>query len=161
MTDNEKPIPFDLHAIQLTNIIVRQLHITVHPNSASTAPEDMKMKLNLQRRHSEYNAKDHQITVSVRLQIGERAEEGKTPSTPLILIVELTGEFVVDESRFPVDRLSDWANVNAPFILMPFLREQVYSLSQRCGFNPIVLPLTEVPTIKIEKPQEQPPPEQK
>jgi preprotein translocase subunit SecB len=37
---------------------------------------------------------------------------------------------------------------NAPAILFPFLREQAYALSIRCGFPPFILPLIQLPSIQ-------------
>ena len=64
--------------------------------------------------------------------------------------VVIGGVFKVDETKFAKADIDDWANRNAPFILYPYLREQAYTLTVRCGFPGIIIPLLEVPTFKIE-----------
>jgi len=51
------------------------------------------------------------------------------------------GIFEVDEDKFPFKFIQNWAEKNAPLILYPYLREQVFSLSSRAGFGGTLLPL--------------------
>ena len=69
--------------------------------------------------------------------------------TPFSMKIELRGEFRINEREFPIDKIDDWARKNAPLILLPYLREQAFSLTARCGFKPLVLPLFVVPTFSI------------
>ena len=68
------------------------------------------------------------------------------------------GEARAALKKFSVEQLPSWAKVNAPMILFPFLREQVYALTARCGYNPIILPMIHVPTIRLEQVEKQTPP---
>ena len=43
--------------------------------------------------------------------------------------------------------LNDWAEKNAPLILVPFVRENIYSLASRAKVNTIV-PLFTLPSIR-------------
>jgi len=62
--------------------------------------------------------------------------------------IELSGEFEIDENQFDKKYINDWAMKNAPAILFPFLREQAYALSIRCGFPPFIIPLIQLPSIQ-------------
>ena len=66
------------------------------------------------------------------------------------LKIEIIGCFKVDVENFPIEKIDHWAQYNAPYILIPYIREHVYSLTQKCGFEPLVLPLFQVPSFTIE-----------
>jgi preprotein translocase subunit SecB len=104
--------------------------------------------------HSKYQEDDKRIQVFIIVEIGSELDQDRADDAdlfPFHLRVELGAEFEVDEDHFPKGKVGEWASVNAPFILFPYIREQVYSLTARCGFPPVLLPLLEVPTIKIQK----------
>ena len=146
-----------LHPIQTLSIDVVELHIRV--NKRLTGKEELESPpISLGVAHGEYDSNNNTIQVAVKVEIGTEKEE---PLLPFSLKVELVGEFEVDEGAFPVDKISDWAKRNAPYIFFPFLREQVYSLTARAGFPPLILPLLEVPTVKIEPPTKPKEPKQK
>lgn len=136
-----------LHPIQTRNIGVRELYIkakipTSHDLGEKGGTFSMKVS------HSEYDHENKVIIVVARVEVGRDDDSEKSPFE---MTIEIAGEFEVDESKFPVDQINDWAKRNAPLILMPFLREHAYALTARCGFSPMLLPLFEVPTFKIEK----------
>ncbi|MGB8993061.1 MAG: protein-export chaperone SecB [Desulfobaccales bacterium] len=135
-----------LHPIQLISLNVMELSIKVNQ-----PPKSVDLKLdgedfNLRSGRSEYDEKNHIIQVGVKLEIG--GEEGQ--KSPFILKVVIGGVFKVDETKFAKEHIQDWAKRNAPIILYPYLREQAYALTARCGFPGIILPLLEVPTFRIE-----------
>jgi preprotein translocase subunit SecB len=74
------------------------------------------------------------------------------------LLVELMGVFEVvnddPESGFNVEFIKQWARENAPMILYPYVREQMYGLTSRAGYSGVILPLMELPTIKFPSPTE-------
>jgi preprotein translocase subunit SecB len=146
-----------LHPIQTLSIEVIELSIKV--NRRPGEKEELEAPpANLGVAHGEYNEKNHTIQVAVKVEIGTGKDEQLPPFS---MKVELVGEFEVDEKLFPVEKLPDWAKRNAPYIFFPFLREQVYSLTARAGFPPYILPLLEVPTIRIEPPAKPKEPKQK
>jgi len=133
------------HPIQLISVNVKELYIkpNVSPDISVGVAEGNVCSISVG--HSEYNTENHTIVTFIKLEIGE---EGKESNTPFNLKIELVATFEVDETRFAVEHLTDFARWNAPFIMMPYLREHAFSLSSKCGFKPIILPLTEVPTNK-------------
>ena len=70
--------------------------------------------------------------------------------------VIIGGVFKVDETKFAKTHIEDWANRNAPIILYPYLREQAYALTIRCGYPGLIIPLLTVPTIKVVAPKKVP-----
>lgn len=152
MTDKSSELPesrqgdvqLKLHAIQLLAVQPMILSISVHSD-----PETIKSfegVIQLESTHTEYNEQAKTIQVKVRALISEES------GFPLSLHVEITGVFKVDESRFDKQYIYSWAKKNAPMVLYPFLREQVFSLSVRAGTPGIIVPLIEVPTFKIISP---------
>ena len=136
-----------LYPVRLINLGVRELSIVANE------PPDIAIGANVQDctiriGTTNYDPENKTIQVSLVLESGTRLEE---KNAPFKLRVELVGLFAVEESLFPVKHISDWATKNAPFILYPYLREHAFGLSSRCGFKPLILPLLEVPTLKIQE----------
>lgn len=148
----KKDFNINLHPIQLVSLNIEELYIKVkkHPQSAKLTSGSEEF--NLRTGHSEYDEKNHIIQVGIKLEIKEK--EGQ--ENPFDMRVIMSGVFKVDETKFAKTNLEDWANRNAPIILYPYLREQTYALSIRCGFPGVILPLLTVPTIKVEMPKKVP-----
>ncbi len=138
-----------LYPVQLVNFGVKELSIRAHvPPEGSDAKIDLK-DCSIITGHSDYDVEEKTISVSLKLEAGGKEDDLVT------MKIELMGLFqVLDEKRFPISRISEWASHNAPVILYPFLREHVYALTARCGFKPLTLPLVVVPVFKIDKPKQ-------
>lgn len=130
-----------LHAIQLVAVQPMELSIRVHADPSEL--EDFEGLVKLESAHSPYDEEDKTLQVRVRATIPE--EVGQLIS----LHVEIVGAFKVDENRFDKKHIEAWANLNAPLVLYPFLREQVFSLSVRVGVQGLIVPLIEVPTFNV------------
>src|ERR1035441_6352683 len=128
------------HAIQLKAILVEELHIEVKRQQPDQEPNEYPIRVFVA--HSPYDAERKII------QVGIKAETSDPDSTPYNLIVEILGIFDVDESAFPIKEINHWAEFNAPYILFPFLREQIHSLTFRAGQKPAILPLFTMPSQK-------------
>jgi preprotein translocase subunit SecB len=136
-----------LHPIQLVNLGVKELFLRSNrPPEVSVGPEPEHCSINVSS--SSYDSELKRIAVSLKLESGIGADQTKAPYA---MKIELVGIFEVDEAGFSVEHISSWAMNNAPLIMFPYLREHAYSLSSRCGFRPLLLPLLEVPTFKLEK----------
>lgn len=130
-----------LHPIKLLNIQILELHLRINDLTKAFKPdEEGSRKFTFSSGFSEYNAENKIIAVGTKVEIGMSGEQH-----PFSMRVELVGEFQVNNETFPVEKIPHWAKHNAPILLIPYLREQVYSLSLRCGLNPVLLPLVEVP----------------
>lgn len=137
------------HPIQLLHLGVKGLYIRSNrpPDMNTTInPEDPTIKIST----SPYDEKQKKIAVSITLETGM---DTKKTQAPYAMKIELVGIFTVDEARFAPKNVPDWAKRGAPMILFPYLREHAFGLSSRCGFKPLLLPLLEVPTFKIDKPK--------
>lgn len=149
MTTQDTKESLKKHAIQLAALKVLELSIKANLNMED--PHSQKIgetDFSLVTGYSEYHKEEHKIGVKISAEI----EEGQETS-PFSLRVELIGIFDVDESRFPIMHIESWAKTNAPLVLYPYLREQVYGLTTRAGFAGILLPLFEIPSFKVNSPQ--------
>lgn len=145
-TKNEK---LKLHPIQMISLGVLELYIKANERpdlSKKVEPEIISFSIG----HNEYDKENSTIQVATKIEVGMEKKKAKTPFS---MKIEIIGEFKVDENQFPVDKILDWAARNAPLIMFPYLREHAYSLTARCGFYPMVLPLMQVPTFKLEIPK--------
>ena len=112
-----------LHPIQLQSIRVKELFLKVYdPNRAQES--DLDLDFTFKVGHSEFNAKDNQIAVGVFGCVGHEINEGNGEETsgvtPFVIKADLIGQFSIDTSLFPVDKIDKWAKENAPLILLPF-----------------------------------------
>ncbi|HUU39675.1 MAG TPA: protein-export chaperone SecB [Desulfatiglandales bacterium] len=139
------------HPINIETVVPRELSIKLNVDDPTLMEDIEKVTYSIAVGHSEYNHKEKAITVAIKLET-EKAKN-QTKKSPLSIRIELFAKFSVDEKRFPMKNIEDWATRNAPFILYPYLREHVYALTTRCGLKPLLLPLVEVPIFKIEKPK--------
>lgn len=136
-----KQKPYKMHAIQLKDLRVSELSISVDLSMPRTEHVDV---FTMETGRSPYDTDTHQIQVKIRVVMGDENEK-----SPFRLAVELHGLFEVDETKFDVKFIEDWAEKNAPLVLYPYIREHVYSLTGRAGFPEARLPLIEIPTFRV------------
>lgn len=138
----------DLHPIQLVDVVVNKLNVVVNdPRAARDFEGELNLKIEVG--HSELVEGDPNISVGLRIETKPEASEVSADSTeqgspelpPFAVEVELQGNFVVDYAKFSFDNLVRWAEVNAPFVLLPYAREHVYGLALRAGIRGLVFPL--------------------
>ncbi|MFZ1730433.1 MAG: protein-export chaperone SecB [Bacteroidota bacterium] len=133
------------HPIQLVNVTLRRLEYLT-----SLTPEAIQEEppppLALATAHSPYNAETKSIQVGLRFGPDEQAD---LKLLSFIVRVEIIGFFEVDTDMFPQEKVEHWAKENAPMLLLPYLREQVFSLSIRADIPPIILPLMQLPSFII------------
>lgn len=137
-----------LHPIQLLSVETEELSIVVHERIKflnSEYPKDFDYTIF----STEFD--QEQSIVKVKVELNVKPPEGESIDRPFTLKVGVAGAFKVDTSIFPADKLDVFIVHNAPLILLPYVREHAFSLTQRAGFEAIILPLVEVPTIKISK----------
>ncbi|ELL4669321.1 protein-export chaperone SecB [Vibrio fluvialis] len=147
---SEQKAAYNYHPIQLRSVKVLELFIAANPNCAPSESEEDKF--GFYHTHSDYNAETKTFVVKVAAVIGkEEYEEGEEPTTEFDLRAELLGVFEVDEDNFSVENIDAFASKNAPLVMYPYLREQVFSLTTRAGFDGAVLPLFEVPVFKLQR----------
>ncbi len=142
MIDTKEQQSVKLHGIQLKSVDVVELFIRA--NQTSDESTEKKSDFSIKSSHSEYDEEEKTVQVGIQLEYGME----KDSETPCSMKIELFGDFEVDEDLFDKNHIADWAKRNAPMILFPYLREQAYALSVRCGLPPFILPLIQMPTLK-------------
>jgi len=134
----------DKYPIQLQAIKVLELSLVVNSDSETDdLPETGDFKIS--HGHSEYDAEDRDIAVSMKFEIEEDDD-----NYPFHMSVRILGIFSVGDG-FPIEHIEKWARGNAPLIIYPYLREHVYSLTIRAGYQGMILPLFTLPTFKLEE----------
>ncbi|MDX4955874.1 hypothetical protein [Delftia acidovorans] len=128
----------ELHPIQLRDVSVSQLHLSVHDPILAKRYEG-EVELTFKIGTSELDEQDPTLAVGmlVRAVPKDHATDGKPPFE---IEIELSGQFEVDLNIFNFEHLPAWSRVNAPFLLMPFVREQLYGLALRAGIRGVILP---------------------
>lgn len=147
---------YKTHAAQLKTLQVFKLSIEVHEPDVALSDDFVLGEFSLENGRSNFDTNTSTINVRMRVRAGRFAIDESEPlekneqfqSQPISFIVELGGVFSVDTDQFEEEFIHDWAEKNAPLILYPYLREQVYGLSTRVGIKPVLLPLLQLPTMK-------------
>lgn len=137
-----------MHAIQLTSVEVEDLSIQVldrYKFKDGNYDKDFSYTIY----YTEFDKEQSRIRIKVELKVEPKND---AIDRPFKLRVGVAGEFTVDQERFPAHLIDQFVKGNAPIILLPYVREHAFSLTQRAGFDAIILPLVEVPTLRDAKP---------
>jgi preprotein translocase subunit SecB len=144
----------NLYAIQPTFFAVREIHFVSHrPPSANDRIDQSSVRVT--EKVSPFNEETKRLQVSLEAKFGFEVEASATPP-PFSVKVVITAEFAISDA-FPRDRVQEWAVVNAPFVIFPYLRERLYYITAQAGYPPILLPLLQIPTFKVEIARPAPP----
>lgn len=144
----------DPYPVKLRGLCVRELWINTFIFPTINLPEHAQPLL-IGSAPGKYEEENKTRRVTLLAKLGEEIDPDrvtdhiKAGGAPFALRVRLVGEFQFDESRFPMEKIDQWSEQNAPIILFPYMREQIFSLTARSGFRPLILPLVQVPTIKV------------
>lgn len=133
------------HPIQVEGIKVRELF--VRNNAMADDPSELTGDFQFKVGHTEFNPEESSVDVGLIIEMGD--PDNSESDEKLDLRVHLHAKFSIDADAFPVDKIDHWAEHNAPLILYPYAREQVYSLTGRTLNAPVLLPLLQVPTVKL------------
>lgn len=151
--DDKKPYKY--HPIQLIDIKVLTLHYEIVensdlPNDNPNHDQGENDEFYFYKNHSEYDRGDKRFVVKIKAELKKPADDTLGYS----MLVELGGVFEVDEDKFDVTYVNSFADKNAPLVLYPYLREQIFGLATRAGIISPMLPLFEVPQFKGSEPIE-------
>lgn len=134
----------EVHPIQLEYIGVKELvaktFIPPEPGIELGIEKGLKPKFSIS--HSEYDKESKTFSVYVRVTIGEDKEDTKCP---VFLHIGIIGFFKVVSDEFDLNNINHFAEHNAFYVMQPYLRDYLFSLSAKCGFKPVLLPLVKVP----------------
>jgi len=94
--------------------------------------------------HSDFNKQTHEIDVF--MTFGDPKDPPADQKPPCKFTVTVAGRFQVDTTVFKEENIEAWAKSTGPYLLFPYLREQVYALSTRARLRPIIIPVFKIPT---------------
>lgn len=139
-----------LYPIQTTFIVVREIHFVSHrPPSASDKID--QSRISITQSATPFNEATRRVQVTLTAEVGPGPEPEANPP-PFSVKVSMTGEFVIDPS-FPTDKIRLWIIQNSAYLIFPYLRERLHYITGQGGYPPILLPLMQIPTIKINAPK--------
>jgi preprotein translocase subunit SecB len=133
------------YPIQPTFIVVRELYFVSHrPPSAQDRIDESSIHITQSATPFDEATRRVQVTLTAEYGLDQ---PGAPP--PFSVRVAIIGEFSISH-EFPADKIQQWVGVNAGFVIYPYLRERVYYLTSQGGYPPIMLPLLQIPTMKLE-----------
>lgn len=125
------------HPIQLIDLQIRELRIVVNDPS-ECQKDNLEAQVTYQVGSHTFEDEQDILMAGFKCLINVNQE-----NAPFELVADIVGVFSVGD-EFPKDKVEHFAKHNAPIILMPYIRENVYSLAVRAGVN-VHLPLVQVP----------------
>lgn len=142
------------YAIDLLVVKITETTLVVHnPNKEYDSSMDVQLKV--QNGHSPFDEEDSTIDILLAGIIGDENPDGEQDEAngglPFFMRVSLIGRFIVDTKRFKKEFISDWAKSNGAGLLLPYLREHMYGLALRAGFNNFHLPLFKLPVYQLKQ----------
>lgn len=126
------------HPIQLVDLEIKELGLLVRDPVASQQ-ENLEAEIMYQVGSHKFDEDESVAAVGFKCLINSENEDA-----PFTISVHLIGVFTVGD-EFPKDKIDHWSQHNAPLILMPYIRENVYALAMRARIR-LYLPLVQVPT---------------
>jgi preprotein translocase subunit SecB len=144
-----------LFPIQLRKVDVGQVAYNCHGFSDPTITPATKFGLTVAV--SPFAEADRSLQVSLTFQCSSEPPNSVYPH-PYSLAMTLHGEFGVELERlkFDADGIRKWGEKNGALVLLPFLREAVYSFTQKTGFRPLLIPLIETAAFSVMPPPPRP-----
>jgi preprotein translocase subunit SecB len=148
-----EPSKESLYPVQPTFITVREVHfIALRPPSENDRIDESSVRIT--QTASQFNEETNRVQVTLTAEFGfENTPDVEPP--PFAVKLSMVGEFVIEDS-FPREKIQLWASRNAPFVIFPYLRERLYTITNQGGYPAILLPLLQIPTLKLEKQQPTP-----
>lgn len=140
------------HPAQLISIEVKELSLKSLHQDFADKEVNLDGRGKIHAGNSSYDAEKQQIAAGLLFVVDPSQEDAEDRKAPYEIRIDIRGLFKIDEAAFDHDaeRINEWASQNAFYILLPYLREQLYSLTQKAGFRPAILPLAEVPTFELQ-----------
>jgi preprotein translocase subunit SecB len=135
------------YPIQPTFIVVREVHFISHRPPSKTDRIDQST-IRITQKSTSFNEEKRRLQITLTAEFNCDAEPS-AEGPPFSARVAITGEFSIGAS-FPSDKIQLWAAQNARFVLYPYLRERMHYISNQGGYPPIMLPLIQIPTIRLE-----------
>ena len=127
------------HPIQIIDLQVRKLELLVH-DPIECRKENQEAVVVLKHGNTSFDEEQEVIVIGFLCEINKNLNEDSYK--PFEMCVELFGIFSVG-SEFPKDKIEHWSNHNAPYILLPYIRENVTGLLARAGIR-FHLPLVQI-----------------
>lgn len=147
--DQMIPHPIELLRVQL----VRLFFASNIPPGADTVEVDPKNVLIMYMPES-LDSREKHFGVRVRAVYGYPGIDIPEDTTdfdaiPYSFLVEMLGSFRVNMEEMPLETIKRFQEKGASTVLAPFLREEVFALTMRAGYQPVIMPVTLVPIIRV------------
>ncbi len=115
---------------KLLNIILIESQFKREPQITLEA-KDFNNKISI---NVEHQITDNNLFVTVSLNF----DAGILDTKQIVALIKMLGIFeYIEDDVLPV---KDFAKINAPAIIFPFIREHLASTSMKAGISPILLP---------------------
>lgn len=123
----------------------------MHAASPPDVPDDADLTVKMGHRVLDHDDGSSMLRINAFISIGNHENAKVTPESNGFpkgpyFSVELSGLFEIDTTRMPIKEAAGWANQNGFLVLVPYLREAMYSIMHRCGLSKYHLPLLQIPT---------------
>ncbi len=142
---DSQQVSFNKHDIQLVSLAVHKLHIEQIADDSQATDEARKATGNdvtIFRRFVGGDAETGSFRVGLEVQIGWKTEN------PVYRIeAGVIGTMEIPKSQYVEDKVRDWSETNGYYLLLPFLRETIFTSTKFMPSGPYFVPLITLPQI--------------
>lgn len=138
--------------IQLRKVDISEVSYRCQAFSDSAVSPTESFELNVSVTRKPEDGESMQVAL-----VFNTTNEPKTSSVPFgySLSLALHGDFRIGpaaRTKLGEDGIKRWGEKNGALVLLPFLREAVYTFTQKTGFKPILIPLIETAAFRVTPP---------
>jgi preprotein translocase subunit SecB len=147
MDETSKRLPeLYLHPVELLRVVplTIQFRGLEEPDIKHRDPDPDQIEITMYR--TKFDEKKGSVFVVLGASLSRKEDKADSSAPPYEFRIDIVGEFRSREPSITKERLEEWSQRVAPFVLFPYLRSLLSDISGRCGYRPLDLPLLSLPT---------------
>ena len=143
------------HPVQLVGISVAHLMISVHRTVAPNYCIDAR-EVQIAATDATMLEGKNIFILSVRASyrapgVNSPVDNSDPDDTCVSFLVEMTGEYEFNREFMSEEEIKRFTKQGALHLMLPFVRDQVYSLTMRAGIKPVMIPTYQIPIFYVKQ----------
>ena len=151
--NNEEPkqkLPFFIHDQYIKDLSFENPNFLLKYGEVKQQPE---VGINVETHVGKINDNTYEVTIKVVANSKVKPEQAKEPST--VFIMDLTyGALVSVDASLKTDMLESVLLVHVPFLMFPFVRENIANITRNGGYPPLLIEPIDFASLYLQKKNE-------
>lgn len=143
-------LPFFIHDQYIKDLSFENPNFLLKYGDIKQQPE---VGINVETHVNKINDSTYEVTIKVMANSTVKPEQAKEPST--VFIVDLTyGALVSVDTALKTDMLESVLLVHVPFLMFPFVRENIANVTRNGGYPPLLIEPIDFASLYLQKKSE-------